>query len=270
MQLKKKVLAVDIDGTLVTPDKKITPRTKEALLRFQQAGGILVLASGRPPCGMRVFAEELELSKYGGFMLSYNGAKITEMATGKIVTERFLDLDKLPDIIRIAGLFGVAPLTYEGDTALTEDPSDPYLQLEVSINQLRLKVVDSLVDYIDFPIPKCLCTGNPAVLEQLEAAMNAELNGVNIFRSESFFLEVNPPGIGKGEMLSAFLADRSLTAADLMAVGDGYNDLSMLQYASAGVAMGNAKDVVKAAADYITESNEADGLAKAVDKFLFP
>lgn len=268
MALKKKVLAVDIDGTLVTPDKRITPRTKAVLSRFQSEGGILVLASGRPPKGMQPYTEALELKKYGGYILAFNGSRVTDAATGQIVAQRFLDNSKLPDILQIAGRYGVFPLTYEGDTALTENAADPYLQLEVSINGLALKVVDNLVEYVDFPIPKCLCTGEPEVLEQLDPALQAALSGVSIFRSESFFLEVNPHGIGKGEVLCDLIRQFNLTADDLVAVGDGYNDITMLQYAGTGIAMGNGREPVKAVADYITASNEEDGLAKAVEEFV--
>lgn len=269
MTLNKKVLAVDIDGTLLTGQKKITRRTEETLIRFQEAGGILVLASGRPPKGMQRYAESLRLREYGGYVLAYNGSQVTEAATGRILLQRFLDHSKLPEIIETAGRFGIYPLTYKGNTVLTENDADPYLQMEVSINGLDLDVVDSLVAAVDFPIPKCLCTGDPAVLEALAPALEAVLTGVNIFRSEPFFLEVNPQGIGKGEILASLISQLGLIADDLMAVGDGYNDITMLEYASLGVAMGNARDAAKAAADYVTASNEEEGLAKAIDKFIF-
>lgn len=267
--LKKKILAVDIDGTLVKPDKTITPRTMDVLMRYQKAGGILVLASGRPLKGMKPYVEALKLKQYGGYALAFNGSQIMEAATGKLISQRFLDFKKLPDIIRVSSEFGVHPLTYEGDTALTEDDSDKFLRLEVRINQLDLKVVPDLVEYVNFPIPKCLCTGEPAVLEQLAPALEAALTDVSIFKSESFFLEINPPGIGKGETLRELVDYLGLSQSNLMAVGDGYNDISMLKYAAIGVAMGNAyKDVMKAA-DSITRTNQKDGLAHAVEKFAF-
>lgn len=265
--LKKKILAVDIDGTLVTPDKTITPRTMDVLRRYQEAGGILVLASGRPPKGMRSYVEALNLKQYSGYALAFNGSQIMEAATGKLISQRFLDFKKLPDIIRVSSEFGVHPLTYEGDTALTEDDSDKFLRLEVRINRLDLKIVPDLVEYVNFPIPKCLCTGEPAVLEQLAPALEAALTDVSIFRSESFFLEINPTGIGKGETLCELVDYLGLSQSDLMAVGDGYNDVTMLKYAAFGVAMGNACQDAKRAADFITSSNQEEGLARAVEKF---
>lgn len=269
MNLKKKVLAVDIDGTLVTPDKIITRPTLEAIARFQDAGGILILASGRPPCGMQPYVEQLNMVQRGGYVLAYNGSLVMETKTGKIAAQRFLDRGQLPAIVEIAGRFGIYPMTYEGDTAVIENDSDPYYRLEVSINGLKSRVVDSLVDYVQFPLPKCLCTGAPAVLEQLAPAFEAGLTGVNVFRSEPFFLEVNPMGIGKGEILKELLEEWGYTAADLMAVGDGYNDITMLRYASLGVAMGNAREETKQAANAVTASNCEDGLAAAINEFLF-
>lgn len=268
MQLKKKVLAVDIDGTLVTRDKKITNRTLAAIDQFRQAGGLLILASGRPPCGMKPFVEQLNMQDHGGYVLAYNGSRVTDAQSGKILFERFLDKNQLPKILELANQFGIHPMTYQGDTVIVEDASDRYLQLEVAINRLQLKVVADLAAFVQFPIPKCLCTGEPTVLEQLMPVLQAELTGVSVFRSESFFLEVNPQGIGKGEVLEKLLGQLGFTAKDLVAVGDGYNDVTMLQYASLGVAMGNAREPVKAAANFVTDTNDADGLAKVIENLL--
>ena len=130
--------------------------------------------------------------------------------------------------------------------------------------------VPNFLDVINFPVPKCLIVGNPEPLAALEKKMKKDLEGkMNVFRSEPFFLELVPNGIDKARSLSVLLEELGMTREEMIAVGDGFNDLSMIQYAGLGVAMANAQEVVRQAADYITLSNEEDGVAAVVDKFFF-
>ena len=270
MELKNKILVCDIDGTLVDSEKKIPPRAKELITKFQKNGGIFILASGRPPRGMINYANELELAKYNGYMMSYNGSQVTNMKTGEIIYKKCLDYNKIPDIIRIAKEYGVNMLTYEGDTIITEDDSNKYLQLEKKINNLDLKLVDSITDYVKFDVPKCLGTAEGEALEPLEAAFNEQLTNVSIFRSEPFFLEVNPLGIDKGNILKMVVEEiLGCTKNNVVACGDGFNDITMLEYAGIGIAMDNGSIAVKEDADYVTASNDEDGLALAIEKFIF-
>ena len=130
--------------------------------------------------------------------------------------------------------------------------------------------VPNFLDVINFPVPKCLIVGNPEPLAALEKKMKKDLEGkMNVFRSEPFFLELVPNGIDKARSLSVLLEELGMTREEMIAVGDGFNDLSMIQYAGLGVAMANAQEVVRQAAGYITLSNEEDGVAAVVDKFFF-
>lgn len=123
---------------------------------------------------------------------------------------------------------------------------------------------------IDFPVAKCLIVGDPEPLAVLEQKMKTELEGkMNVFRSEPFFLELVPNGIDKARSLAVLLEELNMKPEDMIAVGDGFNDLSMIKFAGLGVAMANAQEVVKQGADYITLSNEEDGVAAVVDKFVF-
>lgn len=269
-ELKRRVLAVDIDGTLVNSKKEITPGVLGALRVFQEAGGILVLASGRPPHGMMRYAEELELKKYGGYVLAFNGSRVLDTRSGQLVFQKNLDYRKVPQIAALGREYGVAVLTYEGNTIITETPDNRFLQLEKEINGLELKVVESIGDYVRFEIPKCLGTAEPELLLPLERALREQIDNVSVFRSEPFFLEVNPIGIGKGEVLRMLVETRlGLTARDVVACGDGYNDITMLGYAGVGAAMANARDAVLNCADVITHSNQEDGVARMVYEYCF-
>lgn len=269
MKLGKKVLVTDIDGTLVTSKKVVTDRVRSAIVKFQEMGGILILASGRPTCGMKHIVDDLELMKRGGYVMSYNGSMVTNAATNEVIFEKTMSSKVLSDAVKIAKEFGISLLTYDGDTIIAEDDSDKYFQLEMKINRLGLKLVDDMVKYVDFDIPRIMGTGEPEVLKKLEIALKEKIEGYSISRSEPFFVEISPPGITKGDVLPAVLERLGRTVDDAMAVGDGYNDVTMLKTASIGVAMANAHDGVQDSADFVTLSNEQDGLAVAMEKFIF-
>ena len=129
--------------------------------------------------------------------------------------------------------------------------------------------VDNFLEYIDFPVPKCLIVGEPTRLAELEKQMYDVLKDkMGVYRSEPYFLELVPKGIDKAQSLSVLLDKIGATREEMIAIGDGFNDKSMIEFAGLGVAMANAQDVVKQAADYITLSNEEDGVADVVRKFM--
>lgn len=268
MKLGKKIIACDIDGTLVTTDKKITPKTRETLVKFQRQGGVLVIASGRPVCGIEGCAKELELDKFGGYIMAYNGGSVVNVKTKEVVCERFVDKEILPKAVSLAKEFGINLMTYQDKFLITEDDSEERIEIEKRINGLDVKVVDSLYDYIDFNIPKLLGIGAPEVIEKLEKVFKKELEGVNVFRSEPYFLEVTPMGVAKGDVLEELAKKLGYTIDDTAAFGDGYNDVNLIDRAAFGVAMDNACDAVKEVADYVTDTNDNDGVAKAVEKFI--
>jgi Cof subfamily protein (haloacid dehalogenase superfamily) len=137
------------------------------------------------------------------------------------------------------------------------------------LNKMPARRVDNFLEAIHGLKPKCLIVGEPEPLARLEQEMAARLSETNgVYRSEAFFLELVPKGIDKAASLEALLQKLGHTREELIACGDGYNDLSMIRYAGLGVAMANAKPEVREAADFVTLSNEEDGVAYAVEKFI--
>lgn len=264
-----KVLALDIDGTLVTSDKKITERTKQTLSEAARQGVKIVIASGRPVQGVLGFAKELNLKELDGYILSFNGGRIISCRTGEIVHDIKLPLEYLPEIYSLSKEYGVNLMTYEGDDLICEDISDPFLAIEAKINGLGMKQVDNLANHVDFPINKCLMLGEGDYLAEVEKKVHEKLSDrMDVYRSEPYFLEILPKGIDKAKSLEKLLEILGCSREELMACGDGYNDLTMIKYAGMGVAMANARDEVKESADYVTVSNDEDGVAEVVDKFI--
>ena len=268
--MKYELLVLDLDGTLTNRKKEITPRTRDTLLRAQARGLKVVLASGRPTYGIVPLAEELQMGKYEGFILSYNGGQIIDWKTRKTMYENVLDPEVYPYLHECARRNGFVILSYKGEYIISEDAGDPYVQHEAFLNKMPSVTVPDFLEVINFPVPKCLIVGDPEPLAVLEGQMRRDLEGkMNVFRSEPFFLELVPNGIDKARSLAVLLEELGMEREEMIAVGDGFNDLSMIRFAGLGVAMANAQEVVRQAADHITLSNEEDGVAAVVDRFFF-
>lgn len=266
-----KILALDLDGTLTNSKKEITPHTLEVLMQAQQRGLRLVLASGRPTPGILPLAEQLHLGEYGGYILAFNGGLIIDCATGKPIYQKTLDTSVYPHLYEKGNTPDLKILSYYQDCIACEDIENEYVRYEARLNKMKLKKLDSFLDQLNFPEPKCLIVGNPDKVAPLEKELAAYYEGrLSIYRSEPFFLEVLPLGIDKAKCLDYLLQRLGLSRHELIACGDGFNDLSMIQYAGLGVAMANAQEVVRQAADHITLSNEEDGVAAVVKQFCPP
>ena len=263
-----RAIALDLDGTLTNHDKVVTPRTRQALLKAQEQGTVIILASGRPTYGIVPVAECLELEKRGGYILSYNGGNIVNAKTGEKLFSQFLPDAVIPILYKYAKEKNHALLGYAGNEIITEMPDDPYVKEESRINKMNIRKVDNLLDALEPHPTKLLMTGDPTDMLKAEEEL-VEILGekMDIFRSAPFFLELVPKGIDKAQSLLRLLSKINLTPADLIAFGDGYNDLSMLKLAGVGVAMANAAPEVRADADYVTLSNEEDGVAAALLHF---
>ena len=264
------VLALDLDGTLTNDQKKVTPRTRAALDAAAAQGVTIVLASGRPTAGIRPLAKDLGLDKKGGCILSYNGGCIVDCGTGETLYQKVLGAEFVPELCRFAAEQGVAIVTYNKEGVVTEHPEDVWAAKEGFTCKLPMIRVEDLAAYVDYPISKMLITLDPARRDEVCALGQKQFEGrLGLYPSSPFFIEAVPLGVAKDASLRALLERMGLTRGNLMAIGDGLNDRSMIAFAGVGVAMQNAEDPVKAAADYVTAAdNNHDGVAEAVEKFI--
>lgn len=267
-QIPYRAIALDLDGTLTNHEKVVTPKTRKALLKAAAKGAVIILASGRPTYGIEPVAECLELNQRGGYILSYNGGNIVNAKTGEKLFSQFLPDEVIPELYAYAKEHGHALLGYAGNEIITEMPDDQYVKEESRINKMNIRKVDNLFESLEPHPTKLLMTGDPTLMLKAEEELVEKLGDrMDIFRSAPFFLELVPKGIDKAKSLTRLLTKINLTPADLIAFGDGYNDLSMLKLAGMGVAMENAAPEVRAEADYVTLSNEEDGIAAALTHF---
>lgn len=263
------ILVLDIDGTLTNSNKEISEVTKNAIMKIQERGHHVVLASGRPTPGILPVAKELKLEDFQGFILSFNGAKVINCKTQEVIFQDIIQKEYLTSIYEAAVEEGVGIISYDDTSIITASKIDQYIEKESKINHMPIKVVEDFVSYIDFPINKCLLTGEPDYLAQVEQRMQKRFGDkLSVYRSEPFFLEIMPPQIDKAKSLERLLEHLQMSKEQMISCGDGYNDLTMIQYAGKGVAMANAQKEIKEAADYITRSNDEDGVAHVIDKFM--
>lgn len=263
------IIVLDLDGTLTNSNKIITPKTKNALMQAQCMGKKIALASGRPTGGVVHLADELRLDVFGGYILSFNGGHIINYADGSVVYDKTVPVEMTAPIYKEAMALGLQIVTYNDSEIILGSQGDKYTDLESFVNHMPMRKVENFVQVVDFPVNKFLLTGEPEKILIAQEHMQEKFGDVlNIFRSEPFFLEMMPQYIDKAYSLGILLDYMRTDRTHMICCGDGYNDRSMIQMAGLGVAMANAQEEVKEAADYITKSNDEDGIAEVVRKFM--
>lgn len=269
MKNGKKILVLDIDGTLVNSKKEITQNTLEHLIKIQEEGHIVVLASGRPYPGMKGYANQLKLQQYGGYALSFNGGMVISCSTGKAVFQKAIPNKYLKVIYDYAVNNGLGMVTYKDDVVLTGTEIDEYMEYEARLNFMIINKVDDFLGTVDFDMTKCLLTAVPEKAEIYEKELSQLLApDLNVFRSEPYFIEVTVKGVDKAESLDKLVNILGMSQKDTICCGDGFNDLTMVKYGGIGVAMDNAQQIVKDNADYITASCDEDGIVQVIKEFI--
>lgn len=269
---KMRVLVLDLDGTLTNDAKEITPRTMEALMDAQRRGVVVVLASGRPTYGIVPLAEQLRLSEFGGYILAYNGGVVIDCKRNAELFAQTMSDEALQQAFQMARERGHAVLSYRDAEILATDATDEYVREESRINRMAVRGVgETLLEELPAETVKLLATGKPEDLVTSERELSTLLApyGVWVYRSAPYFLEMVPQGIDKAESLKRLLDHLDLSVEQMVSVGDGGNDISMLRLAGVGVAMQNAPDHVKEAADWVCPfDNNHDGVAEVITRYF--
>lgn len=264
------VIISDLDGTLTNSQKHVTPYTREMIHRAMDEGCRMVLASGRPFFGVRKVIEELDLETRGGYVVSYNGGLVTELKTNKILYEKMLPEEVvLPIYNYVSQIKEVGIATYQPGYIYSEREKDEYLAIEAFGCRTPVTVVKHLPDIMENGIHKYVITGRPDVIPETSVKIKERFgNLVDMIISEPFFLEIVPKGINKAASLDILMKYLGCGRERVIAFGDGRNDVEMLEYAGISFAMENACEQAKEAATYITDTNDEDGIGKALAKFF--
>ena len=259
------LIALDIDGTLTNDQKQITPATQDALLSVQENGTRLVLASARPLHGLLEFAELLQLKKYHGILMAYNGGKIIDAASEAILSETHMSIEVTRKLLRFLETLPVTVILDDGTQFYVTDPSGYKVEYECHCNRMSCTQVDNLADFLNFAPVKLLLSVDSSLLFEVQKTIALHLPpDLTVVRTAPFYLEIIPISINKGKGLSDICGRLEIPLSASAAFGDSENDIPMLKAAGWGVAMGNAEDAVKEAADTVTITNNEDGIAIAL------
>lgn len=264
-----KALGLDIDGTLLNTKKEITPEVYNAISELQERNIPVFIVSGRPAQGIRHVESALNMKEKGGYILSFNGGKIIDCSNDEVIYSKTIPEDLYKEVYEYTSKMTGTMLTYRGDEIITENVDDKYIKIESSVVKMPVVKVDNLLNELTFPVDKFLIVGEPKHMEKQVGGMIERFRGrLNIFQSEPCFIEVVPMGIDKGTSLGILLERLGIKREELVVCGDAKNDITMIKYAGVGVAMENACEEAKAVADYITDSCDNDGVAKAIYKYF--
>ena len=269
MTHKYRLIAMDLDGTLNNDQKVITPKTRRALAEAQKQGIRLALASARPSPGLFKERNILHLQEYGGILMSYNGGRIMDAATGKVLFETAMDMGETKAVLRFLEKLPVTPILDDGKQFYVTSAAGYKVDYECRNNNMICSEVENLAEFLNFSPIKILMSVLPEQMKCVQAQIAAFLpDSLTVVQTAPFYLEVIPRRINKGQGILDICKALSMHPAEVIAFGDAENDIPMLRTAGMGVAMGNATEAVKTAADMVTLSNNEDGIAAALEMLL--
>lgn len=277
---KYKVIVMDVDGTLLNKSKKISEKTKKALMRAQENGIKLILASGRPTSGLMDYAKELEMDKYDGLLVSFNGSKVVRYKYDEILFNEAMTIKQGKAVLEHLKKFNVIPMIDKKDTLYVNDVYNCFvnyqgipfniIQYEARGGKFKLAEEKDLAAFADYPLNKILTAGDPEYLKNnYKEMMEPFKDTLNCAFTADFYFEFTAKDIDKAKALDTVLSKFGYNSDEVIAFGDGENDISMIKYAGLGIAMDNAVEKLKKNCDYVTSSNNEDGIALALEKFIF-
>jgi len=263
-----KLLALDLDDTLLDRDLTISPENQRALTAAEERGVHVVLASGRAPAAMTPYAEVLGMDRREGYLICYNGSLIIESDTGREEWGVKLDPGILAEIWDLAAEFGQPVQTYVDDAILVST-DNPVTRRDTRLTGIGNRTV-SRAEFLQEPRVKVVLPGDPAGLDPVEARFLQTFQGrANMYRSKPYFFEVMHPDADKGLALERLAGLHGFRRDEVMAIGDSWNDEGMLRWAGLSVAMANGAEGIRNLATWVTSRGHNEGgVAEAVDRFI--
>ncbi|WP_297405947.1 Cof-type HAD-IIB family hydrolase [uncultured Cetobacterium sp.] len=267
--MKYKMIVTDLDDTLLNSKGEISSLNKDAILKAQELGIKFVLASGRPTYAMINLAKELQLEKYESFFLSYNGSIIIDCKNNKPLFNESLTNKEIAELYEFSKKEKVSIITYLDSEILSEE-NNKYIDVEVNLTHMPLKIVNNFKDSIPTSSPKCILLEEPNFLKNIENKLKEKLGDkYSIAISKPFFLEVTKLGVDKGTSLEKLCTFLNIKMEEVIVVGDSFNDLPMLNVAGLPACVNNAKEEIKKISKYISTSNDNNGIANLINDLIF-
>jgi Cof subfamily protein (haloacid dehalogenase superfamily) len=257
----------DVDGTLVTTDKRLTERSRAAVAALRQRGVRFTVVSSRPPFGLRMLVEPLALDQP---MAAFNGCAIVTPALAPVEAHA-IGAAAARTALAFLGEHGVDAWLFTTRDWMVRDPKGAHVDHERHTVLTEPRIVADFTAYLDQAAKIVGVSDDFARLAALEETARERLAGqASVVRSQNYYLDITAPGIDKGVAVTALCRSIGVPPERTAVLGDMGNDVSMFRVAGFSVAMGNASDAVKRAASATTRSNEDDGFADAVEALILP
>ena len=266
-----KLVAIDMDGTLLNSKKELLEETKQYFKNFHNKNTetLLVLCTGRPESGIRPYLKDLGYLEENHYIISQNGANIYESQTGKRVMDAFVDSAAIQKWIELGKKHGISVMGAGVDYyySFDEDPTE-WMEFDVKLVSGKLKRIPT-EESLNTDFYKILLMGDEEQLNEFETFIPQEWRDeFYVVRSQKYLVEVLTKGVNKAFGLEKLAQKLNIQPSEIAAIGDAANDVEMLEYAGLAIAMGNASEEVKAIADIVTDTNDNNGVIKAIDKLI--
>ncbi|MBT3362470.1 MAG: HAD family phosphatase [Chloroflexi bacterium] len=260
-----KLLALDLDGTLIGKELTISSKTKNAIAQLMSRGVTVTIATGRMFQSARPFAKELNISTP---LICYQGAMVGNPVTGEILSHLPIPLPLAKQAIEAVRKEGLHINAYLDDQ-LYVDHLNEHAELYSVISKVEAHPVGDLMTFLDRDPTKLVIIGKPSEIDQITSKLSDQfISMLYVAKSYARFCEIAHPDCGKGRALSILADQLGIDQAEVIAIGDNPNDVDMLEWAGMGIAMANGTDEAKGAANWITGSISEDGVAQAIEKFF--
>lgn len=263
-----KMLVVDIDDTLVNSHNQITPETIAGIQALQAAGHAFVLASGRPTASVLSIAKSLGMDQYPEYIISFNGAVLMNALTQETLFAKHIETQDLEEIIQTLQANDLAILTYD-DTHIVLDRENAFSHIEEELTGIPTRYDATFFEGIAQDVPKFIGVGDPDIVSHLETTMAGRLGqATRMVSSKPFYLEIMHESVSKGDAIKALCQHLHIDLSEVIAMGDGNNDLQMLEVAGKGIAVANASPAMLDMADEIAPSNDDNGVLHIIQKYF--
>jgi Cof subfamily protein (haloacid dehalogenase superfamily) len=257
----------DVDGTLITGAKVLTPRAIEAVKQLHERGVLFAITSGRPPRGMRMLVSPLEMR---GPLAAFNGGIIVRPDM-TVLDEREVAADVAPAVIAVIRAQGLYAWIYRGTEWYVTDPHAPHIARESGTVQFQPTVVPSYDGLLDRAVKIVGVSDDYDRVAQCEAVVHEQFGTrVSASRSQPYYVDVTNPAANKGVVVERLSHHYQIPVEQIATLGDGANDVLMFERSGLSIAMGNASEEVQRQASYVTASNEDEGFAKAIEQYILP
>ena len=266
-----KMIAIDIDGTLVNGEKVMTERVKNTIKEAMRRGIKIVLCTGRPPAGIKPYADELGFETGEDYIIAQNGAYIIRTDTKEVVYKKTLSLPEVQELYEFGKGFAAGTLLVtEFHYYSLEDVITETMLMDAKLVNMEINVLDPNEMTEEMNFMKILYIGEESDVDVIDSAVPDRIrDNYYVVRSQKYLVEVMANDTNKGIALTKLAEKLGIPIEEVMALGDGENDYEMIQAAGLGVVMSNGTDNLKSIANEITLSNEEDGVAHAIEKWAF-